>query len=110
MFPTNIEGASEIQASLTEIANQIDVSALFSEFETRVNAIISPRNYREAITLFSDKGLLAYAAGLLSMKRDVFVEHILRLICSARGARLVEQLQGVLPKLPLTTKTQGQGE
>jgi hypothetical protein len=110
VFPTNIEGAAEIQASLAKVANEIDVGALFSEFETRVNHIIANHNYREAITLFSDKGLLARAAGLFSMKRDDFLEHILRLICSARGGPLVKRLQGVLPKLPLTTKTQRKGE
>lgn len=106
-FNNKAAGQLGLAASLSDTLSKIDITAIYGKAENRVNAILSNRDYREAIKLYNNKGLIPKAAQLFGMKSDVFQNYIKSLIIDPDTSDVITAIRTYAPNLKLSWLVDG---
>jgi len=92
-------GCAGIRTSLDTLVQSINVEQLFQTVDRNISEIIERKDYRAALQIYSNKGLVAVVSSLFDFKAAGLLAHIRRLLASKDSAAIVEALRSATPQI-----------
>jgi hypothetical protein len=99
-FNNKALGEQGLIDSLNDTVISINVQQVYASAETKVTTVLANRDYRGAIKLYNNKGLLAKAAQMFGMKNNLFQSFIRDLIIDPEVTDAVAAMKSYIPRLP----------
>lgn len=98
-FDAKAIGESNLSSSLRNLVTAIDVSTIYANTSTNIEAILKDQNYDKAIRIYSNKGLINQISSIFGFKTNELIEFIQRLISSIEGEPLLAIMQAKVPQI-----------
>lgn len=105
-YDAKARGKTALKTALATLMTSIKVDALYESTATDINDIISSRDYVGALRIYNNKGLLPQIARLFGFTYPGFIEFLKRHASSDKGNDLIAALQGQVPCINVTQKSE----
>jgi len=92
-FDAKAVGREGIKNAFDVLAKSINVAQLFEEVAATINGIIARQDYRAALQIYNNKGLLAEVSSLFGSTAAGFRGYVNRLLASKDNSLVVEALR-----------------
>ena len=97
-FSSRGQSEDEIQSDLESLFSNIDVHTIYSQTETRINDIISSKDYKSMIRLYNNKGLCKQVSSMIGFKKS-YPLIILDLLKGEKRQAIITALKDYLPQI-----------
>lgn len=97
-FDAKAKGEDALTNALTDMAHAIDVGALYRSARTDVEAVLATKDYRGALRVLDNKGLIPQVAEFFGLKSTELERYIKRLVAAKDGAAILEALRAAAPR------------
>jgi len=100
-FDNKVIGKEEIGKSIAKTAASINVDNIYDTVDAEIIAIISTRNYPQAIKIYNNKGLIFNVAKIFGMDGKAFLDFLKRLIKSNEpvGEKMLTAMREYSPSI-----------
>jgi hypothetical protein len=98
-FDAKAEGKADLKTALNAVTS-VNVDTLYNTTLVDINAIISSRNYSQALQTYNDKGLVFEVSSVFGFKPSELAELVKRRVSSGKGDDLIEALRRQTPAIP----------
>jgi Protein of unknown function (DUF4435)/AAA domain, putative AbiEii toxin, Type IV TA system len=98
-FDAKAKGSSELAKAFEALVDGIDVGAVFQAALVEVDGILARRDYKAALKVYNNKGLLPAVSRLFGFKPDGLLGHASRLLKSKDSDGIVGALRTALPEI-----------
>jgi hypothetical protein len=78
-FDASAKGIAALSAALQQLTRDIDIAALYAQFEGEFQSVVASNDYRGLLRLYNRKSLPSQIGNTLGFKADELVELVVRL-------------------------------
>jgi hypothetical protein len=99
VFDAKAQGEVALRDAVARLVANVDVTALYAEAANNIDNAIGGRDYRRALQLYANKGLVKQVDRFFGLGGGGYVQLVLRLLGRPEGGPLIRALAAVTPTL-----------
>jgi hypothetical protein len=98
-FDAKVRGSAELRRAFEALTIGVNVEDLFQAAVIEIDDILVRKDYKAALRVYNNKGLLAAVAQIFGFRPKELLSHCRRLLVSKNGDQMVEAMRAALPEI-----------